>query len=444
MNCEECREEFAASLEGLLDEATQSRMDSHLAECPACLAELHEVRQLTVRMTRDGLAAPPVSLATAVVDRILHEQAREIRRLKMKKRIRVLGLSGAMAAAIAMFVVAGLWLAQPATAQKAAETLAKGAEAVRNPSTVHIVAKMRTPPGDNFAVIVPKADLVTIEAWRQFGDKPKWRLEEPGRVVVMDGASTVQLMREANLALKMGPRTDGWGPVLDLTNVQDMITRHLRTALAKGWDLKLTHETTPAGERKLLVTVEAKSGLPENDYLRNKYLDSSDARFLYRFDAKTQRLEGMEAYLHLPSGDLLVLQIERIEYDQPIAPALFALQLPENVRWFKPVEQLPDNEKYAKMTPAEAARTFFEACAKEDWKEAEKFWYSSLDDRIKSYLGGLQIVSLGKPFQSKGYAGGKGWFIPYEIKLKDGHVHKHNLAMRNDNPAQRYVVDGGI
>ena len=144
MNCQECREELAAYLEGLLDETCQSRMDGHLAECTACQAELREVRELMVRLTRDGLAVPPVSLETAVMDRILYEQALEIRRLKMRKRIRVLGLSGAMAAAAAMFVVSGLWLTQPATAQKAAGILARGAEAAPNPSTVHIVAKMRT------------------------------------------------------------------------------------------------------------------------------------------------------------------------------------------------------------------------------------------------------------------------------------------------------------
>ena len=37
-----------------------------------------------------------------------------------------------------------------------------------------------------------------------------------------------------------------------------------------------------------------------------------------------------------------------------------------------------------------------------------------------------------------------GGFVPYEIKFKSGKVHKHNLAVRNDNPAKRFVVDGGI
>ena len=52
-----------------------------------------------------------------------------------------------------------------------------------------------------------------------------------------------------------------------------------------------------------------------------------------------------------------------------------------------------------------------------------------LNETAKNYLGGLKIVSLGEPFQSKVYAGGKGWFIPYVIKLKNGDVKKFNLAM---------------
>ena len=446
MNCQQCHDELAAYLEGLLDETSQGRTESHLAECSACLAELEEVRQLTVHLARDGLVAPPVSLESAVMDRILQEQARQLRRLKMRKRLRILGISGAMAAAAAMFVISGLWLTQPATAQKAAEALARGAEAVPNPSTVHIVAKMRTAPRDNFSHVDPDLDLVRVEIWRQFGEKPKWRVEKPGRVIVMDGASTVLFIRPM-MAVKFpkpseGAFDSGW--MLGLAKVQDMITRQLRAAQAKGWELKTTDETTPAGEKKVIVTVEAKAAVPESDYLRNKFFDDSDTRRVYRFDAKTQRLEGFDAYLHRSGGDVLIWTTERIEYDQPIDPTVFALELPKNVNMYKEPERLPDNEKYEKMTPKEAARAFFEACGREDWDEVAKF-FTNVDEQFKQYLGGLEIVSLGEPFQSKGYAmPGKGWFIPYQIKLKNGAVRKHNLAMRKDNSANRYVVDGGI
>ena len=442
MNCQECREELAAYIEGLLDETCKSRMDGHMAECTACQAELREVRKLTVQLTRDGLAVSPVSLETAIMDRILQEQALTIRRLKMRKRIRVLGMSGAMAAAAAMLFIGGLWLAQPAEAQKAAEVLARGAEAVPNPSTVHIVAKVRTLPRDNFSLIGADFGLVPIEVWKQFGERPKWRVEKPGRVVVMDGASTIMLIRP-NRGVKI-PRASRsafdthW--LLGLANVQDLLSRELTGAQAKGWKLKKTEETTAAGKKQLVVTVEAKAGVSDKDYGKNKWYNTSDMRRVYRFDAKTQRLEGFEAHLHQPGGDVLVAVIDRIEYDEPIDPEVFSLKLPKDVNWYKKPQRLPDNEKYEKMTPKKAARVFFEACGKKDWKEVEKF-YSPLNKRFKDYLGGLKIVSLGKPFRSEKYPG---WLIPYEIKLKNGGVKKHNLAIRNDNPAKRYVVDGGL
>jgi hypothetical protein len=434
MNCTECREQLAACLEGLLDTSTRSQFDSHLAECAACRTELDEARQLAARLSRAQAAVPSVSLENAVMDRILREQALEIRRLKMRKRLRLLGVSGVMAATIAVLLVGSYWFAQPAQAQKAAEVMARGAEAVPNPSTVHIVAKLRTIAHDNFSLIGDKYDFVRVEVWRQFDPQPKWRVEKPGRVAVMDGRSTVMLIRP-NYGIKFPHPSEGafdsqW--LLGLANVRDMITRELRTALAKGWDLKTTNETTAAGEKKIIVTVETKAGVPDNDYSKNKWFDVADMRRVYRFDAKTQRLEGFEAYLHRPDADVLIMAIERIEYDQPIKPEVFTLDMPKGVVWYEDPVVLPNNDKYEKMTPKETAQAFFEACEKRDWSEAGKF-FGALDERIKEHLGTMKLVSLGKPFQSKQYPG---WFVPYEVKL----TMKHHFTVSYNNPAKRCVV----
>ena len=103
------------------------------------------------------------------------------------------------------------------------------------------------------------------------------------------------------------------------------------------------------------------------------------------------------------------------------------------------IEVLHNNEKYKKMTPKEVAEALFTACAEENWDEFQKYWPDS--GQMKDYLGGLEIISIGEPFQKGAYPG---WFVPYEIKLKNGHVKKHNLAIRNDNAAKRYMFDGGI
>ena len=77
------------------------------------------------------------------------------------------------------------------------------------------------------------------------------------------------------------------------------------------------------------MTVDAQSRLPKSDYVKNKFFDVADMRRVYRFDATTQRLDGFEAYLRLLGGDVLILKVEKIEYNEPIDQQVFALKLPK-------------------------------------------------------------------------------------------------------------------
>ncbi|MGD0382170.1 MAG: zf-HC2 domain-containing protein [Thermoguttaceae bacterium] len=447
MNCSECRDDFAAYQEGLLDPGAESRIKSHLTDCPACRAEFDQVQRVVVRLTRGGLSTSGISLETQVMDRIIHEQALIIRRLQMRRRIRLLGIGGVLTAAVVLLIIAGVQMAQPDNRVQAAEVLAQGAKAVPKISTIHIQGKMRTDPDDfNFSNIdLDKDLLVSIDLWKQFGENTKWRVEKPGVVAVMDGVSTIILVKPTDEAWKIPHPMDnagdsGW--LLSLTNVQDFINQELQSALAKGWDLKLAHEQDK-GMQKLLVTVETKAGLSDDDYLKNKYIYTSDTRRVFHFDAKTKRLEAIQIYIHQKDKEVLIFEANHIDYDQKIDPAVFSLKLPENVSWCEyPQEKLPDNEKYEKMTPKEAAQAFFKACSKENWDEVSKFWEGPVTKRRKEYLGGLQVITISEPFQSKAYL--HGWFVPYEIKLKNGEVKKNNLDLTNRNPGKRYVVDGGI
>ena len=200
------------------------------------------------------------------------------------------------------------------------------------------------------------------------------------------------------------------------------------------------------GKDKIMLEVDVAANVPESDYLRNKFINDSDHLKVYRFDAETKLLEGLQVYVHSEDDDVLIFEVTDIEYNTEINDSVFILDLPEDMTWSRKPEILPDNEKYEKMTPKEAATVFFQACAEENWEEVLKFWGTSrIDDRLKAYLGGLEIISIGEPFQSGGYASnGLGWFVPYEIRFKSGRVKKMNLAIRKDNPAKRFVVDGGL
>jgi hypothetical protein len=117
-----------------------------------------------------------------------------------------------------------------------------------------------------------------------------------------------------------------------------------------------------------------------------------------------------------------------------------------------------DNAGYMKQTgatPEQAARTFFEACGREDWMEVAKFWppgvlakNPSFPDQFKATHGGLEIISLGKPFRGKVVAWKNaeypGVYVPYEIRLKNGEIKKWQLAIRYDNRERRWYWDGGM
>ncbi|MGA2915395.1 MAG: hypothetical protein ABSE89_05155 [Sedimentisphaerales bacterium] len=336
------------------------------------------------------------------------------------------------------------------TASAATQVLQDAIEAVSGVWSVHMKAKMRTLPADNFSLIGLDYDFVPIEMWKRTdkNGQVQWRVEKPGRVLLMDGKSTLMLIRPNEGVLEKRPLPQGcfdsWSG--RLLNVQDLLDSELQSAKNNpDREVLLRHESI-GGQDKIMLEVEMAADVPEGDYLRNTFITGSDHLKVYRFDAKTKLLEGLQVYVHTKDKDVLIFEITDIKYNIEIDDGVFVLDLPKNMIWYSQPQILPDNEKYVKMSPKEVAQAFFDACSKEDWDEFLKFWSATaVDEKIKSYLGGLEIISIGEPFQSKGYARpGSGWFVPYEIKLKNGSVKKFNLAIRNDNPAKRWVVDGGI
>jgi len=441
MKCEQYQENLVAFIEGVLDRQEADEIALHLKECSSCRAEADEHKQLHGRLVANGKVLAQTSLDDRVMDRILREQTIKIRKIATKKRYGKIGVGLAVAAAVVMALFTN-WPGVANSTASAAEVLQQGIQALANLQSVYIKVNMRTSPHDNFELILVVHDFVPIEMWKQFSTPPLWRAEEPGRIVVMDGESTVCLSKPNHVhEYGFTSRFGAW--IGTLMDVNEVLGRELFLAQKDGSQFELTQETGSDGAAKLVVSIEAKAqGDYTNDYLKNKSIYDADNLRVYRFDAETKLLEDLEIYFHTDEGDVLVLEIVEIEYNSAIDPALFTLAIPENVIRSKRPEILPDNERYAQMSPQQAAHAFFQACADEDWDEMLKFRpATAVAGWLKSNFGGLEIIDIGEPFKSGRY---HGWFVPYEIKLKNGHIRKHNLALRSDNAAKRYVVDGGL
>jgi hypothetical protein len=445
MNCAACREQLGAYADGLLDSGRDLEIARHLSACRPCQAEARLQHRLHEALCARRTAFAGADLTTPVLADIAARRAQQAaqnrqRRVAMARRVGkyAAGLAAAAAFVLVFFVP---WGGKQQAQATAAEVLQQAISALGQLRSVHLLLNMRTVPGDNFELIMLDAPLVPVELWKEFGDPPRWRAENGGRTVVMDGTAVWCRTHVFGAKLPPEPTFRTWvGALLDVEQVLDT---ELRQAQLHHWPLTLEEATGPDGRRKLVVTVEAAAqGDFTNDWARNKSIAAADNRRVYRLDAETKRLEELALWVHGPAGDVLVLQTERITYDEPLADALFVLELPPDLPRYLDADEMPPAGGVVELTPDQVARQFFEAAARRDWEGVLRFWpVDKLDPRLEQFLGGLEVLEIGTPFRSGQYPG---WYVPYRIRLQVGQELQHNLAVRNDNPQRRWIMDGGI
>jgi hypothetical protein len=86
MNCVECRELLAGYIEGLLDAQQKEAIVLHLAGCAACRTELEQAKNLQNHLVVEGRQGNRDDLETAVMNRIVREQAFKLRKVNQDKQ----------------------------------------------------------------------------------------------------------------------------------------------------------------------------------------------------------------------------------------------------------------------------------------------------------------------------------------------------------------------
>lgn len=448
MNCTEIREKLVEYTEKLLTDSQRQEVESHLKDCQNCRMELQRLNELSQRIKSASQSESSSDFENVVINRIVREQnlrlkqadgfshQHQIWRVIMKSRITRFAAAAAVLVIAAILIINIFQKPIPVIpTASAAQVLTEAAKAVEDARSMHIKAKMRCVSG----VICLECDFVPVEMWKKL-DKAgisKWRIEEPGEVIVTDGSSQINLIG-ARYAVKNAAEMGPFPWYGHLMNVDKLIDYALKETMNRAdAEMCMRHEVLKEGSELVLEIKAAAEGDYTNDYLKNTSFRESDHKRVYRFDAGTKLLKSFEFYVHTGKEDVLVFEVNDIEYNPQIDNKLFTLELPADVIWYQETKILPDNEKYERMTPKQAAEVFFKACAEEKWDEVLKFMSSSrVDDGLKEYYGGLEIISIGEPFKSGYYPG---WFVPYEIMLPPT---EFNVRLSKENSAGRFVITG--
>jgi hypothetical protein len=327
-------------------------------------------------------------------------------------------------------------------------TLAQAAESMAGVRNMHITARMRTVAGDNFELVSPDYGFLPIETWETFGGTPKWRMHKPGRTVTMDGASTVMLMHPelgSTWVAKFPPNSVGLiGSLAPLLHIDTLFAREQEAARKQGAQVSVQMETDQTGVAQVVLTInaQAKGDFSQSDYAKNTSIIESDNTRVYRFDAVTHRLRGMQVYMHVNGATVLVFESTAIEYDTSIDPSLLVATIPNGARMLELPGITTAATGNAAKTPKAAAEIIFKSLSERDWATLHAYMGTIGDDpKFQEEFGGLTVISIGDAFRS---GAGTGWFVPFEIRLHSGQVIKHNLAVRNDNPQHAWVWSGGL
>ena len=270
MNCAECRDNLVACLEELLDSRADPPMPGASRKLRGLPKGIRPSATCKKRLDGPGPSSRrgvPGGTGHARGSTTTEQTGKDYTNEHIFKNRWGFGLGAAATAAAVILIIA---LAAPKAQAKAADVLAKGAQAVANLTSVHLKGQLRTLPRDNFSYIDASSDFYPIELWKQFQPELKWRVEKPGPGRGHGRPADHALLQATiNEAYKIARRTTSafdteW--LHRIANLSNTISNELRHAQAKGWKLDLAEETGADGRPKSIVTVRAKCGLPDDDY----------------------------------------------------------------------------------------------------------------------------------------------------------------------------------
>jgi len=233
------------------------------------------------------------------------------------------------------------------------------------------------------------------EAWAQFGENGKLELLREEFPQTQDGPKVVVWQRDkAEIWFKRGQ--GGLLTVREPNKLASMSTSF--------FDPKERMESLYEAQKNGQATVETEEPSAEGDPikvtamwpakgLRETFLVDPDSKLLKQ--CQTDRLEGDEY--------VCVARTQYLDYNRPIDPSVFKLDLPAEVHRIDQYSQdvglakkgLGDDEIAVKL-----AREFFEALIAKDLAEAGRLYGGEPEEWMKEHYGNttyLRIVSIEKP-----------------------------------------------
>ncbi|MDR1984697.1 MAG: hypothetical protein LBQ28_07740 [Prevotellaceae bacterium] len=348
------------------------------------------------------------------------------------KKLKIKGLSAVAAIFVALLVLPFIFSANN-EARAAMNMISESIDKSEDLKTMVMKYLMLTTPSENFDEIRYDADGSMIEhtATISFEGAHKWRLEKSGRTSVFDGVNSYSWVNE--IGWMANGLTGFFGDFEKFLDPQNILRYEQQLAKDDGSEISMNENGN-----QIILTIKSKAkGDFKNDYAKNSSILESDNKRTYTFDRETKLLQALKVEILYNKKYETVFETTSILYN--VSVDIDKLLARPNIEWVK-LDKPLNNSLLTGIKSKEAAKLIFTALANKNIEPVKEAFIGWNMKTIELFFG-LELIELGEPFKSGLYAGE---YVPYKIKLANGKIKKFNIALRNDNENNVWVVDGGL
>ena len=192
------------------------------------------------------------------------------------------------------------------------------------------------------------------------------------------------------------------------------------------------------------VTTMAQGDFSESLYMLNTSLAEANTVRMYTFNKISGRLTKLRIDMVISSElQITVIDSESIAYDEPLTASTLSSQNLEEISFSTLEISAPKSSPLIGINARQAAKIILKAMGEWDTEilDIAMQYYKDFIPKLESIYKGIEVISIGKSAKSGLYAG---QFVECEVILPNGKREKLILALRNDNAAKVWLLDGGI
>ncbi|MDE5663209.1 MAG: hypothetical protein K2I37_04160 [Muribaculaceae bacterium] len=337
-----------------------------------------------------------------------------------------ISLSAVAAVLLLVFIPSGM---------SAKEILSQAIEAMRNCENIEMVVDVRTRPVENFRYIGLDDEFVTHHIDIEASDSLlSWRVDKGERVAMSDGRDIYTWIPSVKLGLHLSntENENVLGYMANLLVPRRILEAELQNCISNS-NSNAEYTVSKSGSEIILTVYAAPQGSFDDPYLLNSSISESENVRRYVIDANSKELKSATVSVISGGREVDVLKVLSINYDSHS----HNLSCPDEIKFVDTENQPVGLEG---LSAEEAASAVLNAFT--DWDEAildRAIIHEVSDAAYREQFSGAKLISIGRSFTS---GSGHSTFVPYTLKLRNGTVQRHNIALQQTDSGGWIVVGG--